>query len=272
MKRSILIIGLLFTYILTFAKSDNPPGTVKVSENLFCDKTEVANLAYKEYLSWMKRHFSATSDEYIAALPDTLVWRSPEAYNEPFVEYYFKHPAYGSYPLVGVSYEQAVAFCSWRSDRVNEKIYRDQHKIKSDEAVDFENIPNVYKYRLPTKVEWEKIASIGYNKKTIKKLSRKRYAECRTENFAQEIKVEIPKGNNTLNDKADITRAVRSYFPNALGIYNMLGNVAELTATKGVAKGGSWKHKAKDVTVEKDFSYEKPADWLGFRCVCEKVN
>ena len=62
-----------------------------------------------------------SSKQYaMAALPDTLVWRSELAYNEPLVEYYFRHPAYNYYPVVGVSWKQANDFCLWRSDRVNE--------------------------------------------------------------------------------------------------------------------------------------------------------
>jgi len=57
-----------------------------------------------------------------AALPDTLVWRSELSYNEPLVEYYFRHPGFNNYPVVGVTWRQAYDFCLWRSDRVNEGI------------------------------------------------------------------------------------------------------------------------------------------------------
>jgi formylglycine-generating enzyme len=50
-----------------------------------------------------------------------LVWRSELSYNEPYVEYYFRHPAYNYYPVVGVSWKQAKDFCVWRTDRVNQK-------------------------------------------------------------------------------------------------------------------------------------------------------
>lgn len=260
----------IMTSFATMAKV--PPGTVMISENFFFDQTEISNIAYKEYLSWIKKHHESNSPEYKAALPDTTVWRRPKASNEPFVEFYLNHPAYNAYPVVGVSYEQAVAFCNWRSDRVNEKIYRNEHKIKSGEAFDLENIPKVYKYRLPTKVEWEKVASVGYSKKVQKRLKRKKCANIPHKNFAHDTIITMKSSENKLTNNGYITCNVRNHFPNALDIYNIMGNVAELTATKGVAKGGSWKHKAKDVTIEKDFPYEKPADWLGFRCVCEKVN
>jgi hypothetical protein len=61
-----------------------------------------------------------------AAMPDTLVWRSELAYNEPLVEYYLRHPSFNNYPVVGVSWKQAYDFCLWRSDRVNEGALMDK--------------------------------------------------------------------------------------------------------------------------------------------------
>ncbi len=58
-------------------------------------------------------------------MPDSLVWRSELAYNEPLVEYYFRHPAYNDYPVVGVSWKQATDYAKWRSNRVNEKLLMD---------------------------------------------------------------------------------------------------------------------------------------------------
>lgn len=91
--------------------------------SFYMDETEVRNLDYVEYLYWTKRVFGETYPEvYIDALPDTLVWRDPLAYNEPFVDNYLRHPAYRDYPVVGVSWIQASNYASWRTDRVNEMI------------------------------------------------------------------------------------------------------------------------------------------------------
>jgi formylglycine-generating enzyme required for sulfatase activity len=56
--------------------------------------------------------------------------------------------------------------------------------------------------------------------------------------------------------------------PNAYGLYNMIGNVAELTATPGVARGGSFEQSINDFTLRTNFSYAAPTEWLGFRCAC----
>jgi gliding motility-associated lipoprotein GldJ len=104
---------------------NNIPRRVTVS-SFYIDETEVANVYYREYLYWLDRVFGDTYPKvYQQALPDTLVWRSQLAYNEPLVEYYFRHPAYNYYPVVGVNWNQAVAYCKWRSDRVNEKLLVD---------------------------------------------------------------------------------------------------------------------------------------------------
>ncbi|WP_431213531.1 formylglycine-generating enzyme family protein [Puia sp. P3] len=109
---------------------NNVPRRVTVN-SFYIDQTEVANIHYREYLYWLNQVFDA--DEYKAvreaALPDTLCWRSELAYNEPMVEYYFRHPSYNFYPVVGVTWKQAHDFCLWRSDRVNEKALIDRGYI-----------------------------------------------------------------------------------------------------------------------------------------------
>lgn len=88
----------------------------------YMDETEVSNLHYREYLHWLSRIFVDYPEVYVYALPDTNVWREKLAYNEPYVENYFRHPAYQNYPVVGVNWLQATDYCKWRSDRVNEMI------------------------------------------------------------------------------------------------------------------------------------------------------
>ena len=96
--------------------------TLTVS-SFYMDKYEVTNIAWREYLEWNTIVFGSTKPELVKALlPDTTVWRDEMAYNEPYEEYYFRHPAYSFYPVVGVTWEQAMAYCQWRTDRVNEQL------------------------------------------------------------------------------------------------------------------------------------------------------
>ena len=101
---------------------DQIPRRATVS-SFYMDETEVANIHWLEYLYWLGRVFSQDYPEVVKkALPDTLVWRDRLAFNEPYVEYYLRHPAYKDYPVVGVNWLQASDFCAWRTDRVNEQI------------------------------------------------------------------------------------------------------------------------------------------------------
>jgi gliding motility-associated lipoprotein GldJ len=163
------------------------------------DQTEVRNVDYREYLHWIKRVFIDYPEVYRNALPDTLVWRSALAYNEPYVQYYFRHPAYNEYPVVGVNWLQANDYCVWRTDRVNEMRLIEEGILDLDpnqvgrenfnteaylagqyEGLVIENLPSLDpnqesrrvtledgiilpRYRLPTEAEWEyaAVALIG---------------------------------------------------------------------------------------------------------------
>lgn len=135
--------GLVFiqggTFTMGAAEEDvmadwNNIPTRKTVNSFYIDQTEVANIHYREYLYWINNTFDG--DEYAAvregALPDTLVWRNELAYNEPLVEFYFRHPSYNYYPVVGVSWRQAHDFCLWRTDRVNEKILLDRGLVNKN--------------------------------------------------------------------------------------------------------------------------------------------
>lgn len=125
--------GLVFVEGGTFTKGkvqddvmhdwNNTP-TQQHVQSFYMDETEVTNMMYLEYLDWLKRVYPPSDENFRAiyqgALPDTLVWRNRLGFNEIMTENYLRHPGYGEYPVVGVSWIQAVEFANWRSDRVNE--------------------------------------------------------------------------------------------------------------------------------------------------------
>ena len=90
--------------------------------SFYMDETEVTNFHWLEYMYWISRAYRDYPQVLKNAMPDTLCWRSPLAFNEKYVDYYLRHPAYRDYPVVGVSWLQANDFCRWRTDRVNEYV------------------------------------------------------------------------------------------------------------------------------------------------------
>lgn len=120
-------------------ENDNKRRRVTVA-SFYMDETEVSNVDWLEYLYWLNQNFPDDRQLYYNAIPDTLVWRNPLSYNEPYVDNYLRHPAYQDYPVVGVTWEQANDYCVWRTDRVNEEILRSKgilidYKTKSEKAV-----------------------------------------------------------------------------------------------------------------------------------------
>ncbi|MGB4774130.1 MAG: SUMF1/EgtB/PvdO family nonheme iron enzyme [Daejeonella sp.] len=107
---------------------DNVRRRVTVA-SFYMDETEVSNVDWLEYLYWIRTKFPEDREYYYNALPDTLVWRRPLSYNEPYVNNYLRHPAYQDYPVVGVTWEQANEYCEWRTDRVNEEILRNNNYL-----------------------------------------------------------------------------------------------------------------------------------------------
>ncbi len=120
-------------------KWDNYPRRVTVA-SFYMDETEVSNQDYREYVYWLERVYPGDKEKRKTVMPDTMVWRSKLAYNEPFLNNYFRHPAYSDYPVVGVSWEQANAYCSWRTDRVNEQLLIDKEILKHDNTQSGENV------------------------------------------------------------------------------------------------------------------------------------
>ncbi len=118
--------------------------------SFYMDMTEVRNLDYLEYLHWLKRVYADENPRIIQkALPDTLVWRSKLAYNEPYVNNYLRHPAFRDYPVVGVNWLQARDYCSWRTDRVNEYILVEFGILDYQEAPSSDNHFNTDAYMVP---------------------------------------------------------------------------------------------------------------------------
>ncbi|MCO6148244.1 gliding motility lipoprotein GldK [Flavobacterium sp. NRK1] len=214
--------------------------------------------------------------EQVQVYPDTTVWIKDFAYsyNEPMHNDYFWHEAYGEYPVVGVTWQKAKAFCAWRT--LNKNTYQ---KAKKKQFVN--------SFRLPTEAEWEFAARGGLQSATFPWGGP--YAKNDRGCFLANFK---PNRGDYAADGALYTVEAQSYDPNDLNLYNMAGNVSEWTDSsydassyeyvstmnpnvpdlankRKVIRGGSWKDVAYFLQVStRDWEYADSArSYIGFRTV-----
>ncbi len=266
-----------------------PPGTVWLKDNLFMDETEIYNFSYLEFLYWMYRKEPNKAN---TMLPDTACWKRADIGDaDDIIKYYFRHPATRYYPVVGISYEQAVEFCNWRTDRVNEFLYIKENKLKHNADSNYAaRAPKKVKYRLPTKEEWEYAAAagldycnfpMGYERLTDKY----NLPVSNTEEYYNYFNKDYAANSLGCNDTIFLDLPTEKvYFGkcNQYGLYNMLGNISEII-TDNLVKGLNFSMpiysierdgetdvvKAQSYDYKQSTKYKRPESWIGFRCVCE---
>ncbi|MBX3242714.1 MAG: SUMF1/EgtB/PvdO family nonheme iron enzyme [Chitinophagaceae bacterium] len=237
----------------------------------------------KENASQVRSKFIVKKD--VPVYPDTLVWIRDfsYSYNEPMSKRYFSHPAFGNYPVVGVNWKQAVAFCEWRTKFLNSYLENEKRTQESD-------------FRLPTEAEWEYAARGGRSQAPYPwggyYLRNKK--GCLLANFK-------PGRGNYAEDGGLYPVRADAYWPNDFGLYNMAGNVAEWTSSffyegaynfqhdmnpdirwnvkdsdpprmkRKVLRGGSWKDVGYFLqTSARTYEYQDTAkSYIGFRCVID---
>jgi gliding motility-associated lipoprotein GldK len=180
--------------------------------------------AYDRYKSTNRKEFLKT--DTINVYPDTLVWVRDftYSYNEPMTRNYFWHPAFDDYPVVGVSWHQANAFCYWRTN------YWNSFRRKLGEV-------NTEDFRLPIEGEWEYAARGGHD------LAPYPWGGYYTRNAKGCLLANFKPGRGNYPDDGGLyTVKADAYFPNDYGLYNMAGNVAEWTSSAFYENGYHFQH------------------------------
>lgn len=227
---------------------------VKLNDTLWASRFEVTNWEYREFLSSLK--IKGDNDLYAACLYDSTQWdkKFPNAYNEPMKDHYHFHPAYDRYPVVNISLKAAEAYCSWLTLQYSTQPKRDHKKVI---------------FRLPTEQEWILLSSPlpGHNLPWYGNFP---YVDPEGKTMLTNIKVKcsVSGYNDYIFDGGFHTLMVGHYKPNNLGLYDVVGNVSEMTRD-GILKGGSWDNYLHECTIDKSQLYTLPDPRVGFRVIME---
>ena len=288
---ALLLLLLSLPLLAQQAPPPIPPNTVRLSDNLFIDKTEVANIHWLEFLHYIRQ--DSGEAYYQQMLPDTLVWAqrnlaNPKISSAELTKEYLRSPQYRYHPVVGISYAQAQAYARWRSAVVSQKLnsaeslqqlglagkrIRIEYRLPSEEewmqaaagTLSVEQHPYGYKEwvekaskRIEAREAWEQLALPKPSFKNFKRSLRK------TELPLFQVVASLPEG---ISLAPEFPQAISTGPQNSLGLQHTIGNVAEMLLGHGQAKGGSFMHTLEDSQITKTQSYFGPAPWLGVRYV-----
>lgn len=261
-----------YVYIPSGELYKNPDHKIKVLP-FFMSSTEITNQQYNEFLADLKQQGKTEAYEIAQQHPDK--WRErPHFYGEPFVNHYPTHPAYNEYPVLAISKEGAELYCQWLTEKLQPNYPK--HEIK---------------FRLPTENEWEYAARGGhqlapypwggYYLRNAKGCFLANFKTIGTGNIHTNRKTneyEVIVGH--LPAKIAMPVTVKSYFPNDYGLYNMVGNAAEMLSTKSTdgkgnrTKGGCFDSTGYDIKIDAADEFEgwtEPSPFIGFRTIMDVV-
>ena len=290
-------------------QADEDPASTQISFNkqvtigpLFMDDSEITNNEYRQFTDFFLVDKVQLPDPFVTPneidfktkyYPDTTVWMKDFTHHmgDPLVDYYWDHPGYKEYPVVGINWESAVFFGKWRTAFLN-----DWRKTN-------EGQPPVPSFRLPSEAEWE------YSSRGGRDMAKYPWGNpyirnskgCMLANFK-------PGRGNYYDDGFEYTAPVGQYFPNDYGLLDMSGNVSEWCLddfnpasvptvwdlnpqfidknaydkegnskekynARKVIRGGSWKDVAFYLeTGTRTYEYkDSTRAYIGFRCVMTNI-
>lgn len=260
MRKHFFYLALIFAiFILSSMKPETVDNYVRFDNDLFVSKFEITNGEYKQFINQLKENYG--NDTVVSFLPDTALWTSKfnNSYNEPYTNMYYWHPSYDNYPVVNINKKAMESYSTWLTEK-----YNSNQKRKFKKVI----------FRLPTEREWMQFSSPlpGHKLPWYGDYPYVMDKECNKVCMLTNIKVmDYKLGKyNYVQDGALITCSVGSYKPNKIGIYDIIGNVAELTSDDKL-KGGSWSNTLSECYVDISQDFELPDPRVGFRLVMEII-
>lgn len=261
------LLCVLVPYPLASAAQLRPYGMVPLNDSTFMDRTEVTVADWFNYL--ISTQDPASPDPTVLAeVPygylfetghgkklrrvkgwgrDTrvMVWIRADSMRTRGQRY--RAQRYLNYPIVGITYTQAKAYCDWRTDH----LAWDMLSRENDSSSIVIGLPTIQLY----------VDLLSPRDSTN--------GRCALFNYACEPCRSQPTGRDAFISPGKEITPVGGYMPDSLGLYNMRGNAAEMTSTPGVSKGGAYLHPAYAAWPKEEQPYAAPTAWLGFRCVAQ---
>jgi formylglycine-generating enzyme required for sulfatase activity len=291
-----------FKYTLNLKETEGPQKLIK--GNIYAQEFEITNKQYNEFLNYLKQN--NLMQQYDKFKFDLSSFDEPalsfmKGYSAPRAPYK-KQKFFINHPAVSITYEGAQAYCSWLTDQYNAQ---DGRKFKK---VVF-RLPSVQEWQVAALgykefQSWtldDNTIKITVPKDTLSEITKDgdvkmmRFSEshilypwfqfynyrnkylnkfdCALGNFKFDDRVTSCMTHNHMPtaDGFTMMAPVGAYFPNGMGLYDVVGNVAEMTNEKGKACGGSWNHKPEESTIESINTFEGPDIAVGFRVFMEVI-
>lgn len=273
----------------------------KISPTIYGHEHEVTNGEYNAFLSYLTEN--NLTQQYEQFKFDLSSYDEPalsfmKGYTKAFIPTK-KQKFHTNHPAVSISFEGAQAYCEWLTEQYNNAAERKFKKVKF-------RLPSIKEWQVaalgnPTFTTWElddNIVEVSVPKNDTDELSKdfknipvrgndilypwyKAYnyrnkvlnsRGCALGNFKfpESVKPCIPS-KMQVPDGFTMMAPVESYFPNNVGLYDAVGNVAEMIDEKGKACGGSWNHAPEESTIRSINTYTAPDATIGFRVFMEII-
>lgn len=275
-----------------------------ITDKLYAQESEVTNEQYNHFLEYLTTHslttlyerykfdFSAYDEPALSLMKGYVSpgWLRKKSNN------------FQAYPAVNVSYDAALAYCEWLTEQYNKSSEYKFKKVKfrlptlNEWQVAAAGVKNPTSWNLEDQTAEVKITPMGeeFGKNFEKKVVSLKDPEilypwfrffnfrntvinskgCYLGNFKVPDNITCPgikKGGIMAADGFLAMSVTQAYFPNEIGLYDVVGNVAEMTIEKGKACGGSWNHTPEQSTIKSVNTYAKPDAAIGFRIFMEVI-